>query len=136
MYDLLSAYFTNSVTRMLCNGICVFKRFMFRSPEVSNSFVSGQRVSSVYHCRKNNFSNLNKDLLNNHLNQRLHVNVALRVRMLNTTFSSVINSQNYGLVCSRPSVNFSLSVYAFSCTIHLIFLMTTMLNCFCTFNIL
>ena len=44
------------------------------------------------------------------LNQWLHVNMALRVRMLNTTFSSVIDSHSNGLVCSRPSVNFSLGI--------------------------
>ena len=43
-------------------------RSMFRSPEVPNYFVSGQRISSVYHCRiRNNCSSLNKDLFNNHL---------------------------------------------------------------------
>ena len=43
-------------------------RSIFRSPEVPNYFVSGQRISSVYHCRiRNNCSNLNKDLFNNHL---------------------------------------------------------------------
>ena len=38
------------------------------SPEVPKYFVSGQRTSSVYHCRtRNNCSNLNEDLFNNHL---------------------------------------------------------------------
>ena len=60
--------------------------------------------------------------------------VVLRVRMLNTT--SVIDSRSNGLVYSRPSVNFSLSVYVFSYTVLLISLMTTTLNFFHTFNIL
>ena len=41
---------------------------MFRSPEIPNYFISSQRISSVYHCRiRNNCSNLNEDLFNNHL---------------------------------------------------------------------
>ena len=32
------------------------------------------------------------------------MNVALRVRMLNTTFSTVIDSHSNGLVCSKQSV--------------------------------
>ena len=40
----------------------LLKRSMFRSPEISNYFVSGQGISSVYHCRiRNNSSNLNED---------------------------------------------------------------------------
>ena len=30
MYDLLSAYFTDRVIRLLCNGICVFKNHVVR----------------------------------------------------------------------------------------------------------
>ena len=46
----------------------LLKRSIFRSPEIPNYFVSGQRISSVYHCRiRNNCSNLNDDLFNNHL---------------------------------------------------------------------
>ena len=46
----------------------LLKRSIFRSPEIPNFFVSGQRISSVYHCRiRNNCSDLNDDLFNNHL---------------------------------------------------------------------
>ena len=118
------------------DSLSAFKQLlksMFRSPEIPNYFVSGQRVSSVYHCRiRINCSNYSIIILN----QRLHVTVVLRVRMLNTTFSSVIDSHSNGLVYSRPSVNFSLSVYIFSYTVFLISLMTTTLNFFHTSNIL
>ena len=115
----------------------LLKRSMFRSPEIPNYFVSGQRISSVYHCRiRNNCSNLNEDLFNNHLKPTAACDCGLRVRMLNTTFSSVIDSHSNGLAYSRPSVNFSLSVYAFSYTVLLISLMTATLNFFHTSNIL
>ena len=114
----------------------LLKRSMIRSPVVPSHFVSGQRIRSVCHCRiRNNCSNLNEYLIII-LDQRLHVNEALRVRMLNTTFSSIIGSHSNKLVCSRPSVNFSLSVYVFSYTIFLIFLMAIILKVFYTFNIL
>ena len=46
----------------------LLKISLFRGPEIPNYFVSGKRISSVYHCRIRNIcSNLNDDFFNNHL---------------------------------------------------------------------
>ena len=46
----------------------LLKRSLFRSPEVPIHFVSGQRISSVYHSRIRKYcSNLNKELYNKQL---------------------------------------------------------------------
>ena len=114
----------------------LFTRFMFRSPEVPNYFVSGQRRSSVYHCRiRNNCSYQNKDLFNNHLKATAACECGFESE----------DAEHYIFFCNRfteqrtslfQPVNFSLLIYAFSCTVLLISSMTTMLNFFYTSNIL
>ena len=118
----------------------LLKRSIIRSPEIPNYFVSGQGISSVYHCRiRNNCSNLNDDLFNNHLKPTAACDCGFESEDAEHYFFLiviVIDSSSNGLVYSRPSVNFSLSVYVFSYTVLLISLMTTTLNFFLTSNIL
>ena len=56
-----------SVSDSLSTFKQLLKRSMFRSLEVPSHFVSGPRMISVYHCiLRNNCSNINKNLFNNH----------------------------------------------------------------------
>lgn len=46
------------------------KQSIYISPQIPKYFIHGKRVESVFHCRiRNNCSNLNKDLYDNHLKE-------------------------------------------------------------------